>query len=83
MYLNVEEPNQSQLIFSTHESRLLNLKVLRKDEVYFAASKDGQSMFERLDEYEHDNPRTDLNLELAYLSGRYTGIPNIVNVTGI
>ena len=83
MYLNAEEPNQSQLIFSTHESRLLNLKVLRKDEVYFAASKDGQSMFERLDEYEHDNPRTDLNLELAYLSGRYTGIPNIVNVTGI
>jgi len=83
MYLNPDEPNQNQLIITTHETRLLNLKVLRKDEVYFAASINGQSVFVRLDEYENDIPRTDLNLELAYLSGRYSDIPNIVTVTGL
>jgi len=77
-YLNPEEPNQNQLIVTTHESRLLNLKKLRKDEIYFATNINGQSQFIRLDEYEQDSPRTDLNIELAYLSGRYTGIPRFI-----
>jgi hypothetical protein len=77
MYLSPERPNQNQLIITTHESRLLNLKRLRKDEIYFASNKNEQSEFVRLDKYDADT-RTDLNIELSYLNGRYGGIPKII-----
>ncbi|MGL4607682.1 MAG: AAA family ATPase [Eubacteriaceae bacterium] len=78
MYLNSEKSVQSQLIITTHESRLLNLKNLRKDEIYFATSQCGESEFIRLDEFEISNPRTDLNIETAYLNGRYGGVPTLI-----
>ena len=83
MYLDSETPNRNQLIITTHESRLLNLRKLRKDEIYFALNSNGQSQFIRLDEYEQDNTRTDLNIELAYLSGRYGGIPTLIKCEDI
>jgi hypothetical protein len=78
MYLNSDKSIQNQLIITTHESRLLNLKNLRKDEIYFATSQCGESEFIRLDEFETSNPRTDLNIEIAYLNGRYGGIPTLI-----
>ena len=78
MHLNHEIPNQNQLIITTHESRLLNLRRLRKDEIYFATNHNGESEFVRLDIYENEETRSDLNIELAYLNGRYSGIPQIV-----
>ncbi len=78
MYLNPETPNFNQLIITTHESRLLNLRKLRKDEIYFVTNRNGESEFIRLDEYEYGKSRSDLNIELAYLSGRYNGVPNII-----
>lgn len=78
MYLNPETPNQNQLIITTHESRLLNLRKMRKDEIYFVTNRQGESEFVRLDEFESGESRSDLNIELAYLNGRYHGIPNII-----
>ncbi len=78
MYLNPEAPNNNQLIITTHESRLLNLRKLRKDEIYFTSNCNGESQFVRLDEFENGESRCDLNIELAYLNGRYSGIPNII-----
>lgn len=78
MYLNPESPNNNQLIVTTHESRLLNLRKLRKDEIYFASNWNGESEFVRLDEFESGESRSDLNIELAYLNGRYSAIPNII-----
>ncbi len=78
MYLNPETPNNNQLIITTHESRLLNLRKLRKDEIYFATNRNGESEFVRLDEFESGKSRSDLNIEMAYLSGRYNGVPIII-----
>jgi len=78
MYLNPDNPNSNQLIITTHESRLLNLRKLRKDEIYFVSNRNGESEFVRLDEFESGESRSDLNIELAYLNGRYSGIPNII-----
>lgn len=78
MYLNPEEINFNQLIITTHESRLLNLKTLRKDEINFISNINGESHIVRLDEFEASKSRSDINLELAYLNGRYNGIPNII-----
>lgn len=78
MYLNPEEINFNQLIITTHESRLLNLKILRKDEINFISNINGESHIVRLDEFEASESRSDINIELAYLNGRYNGIPNII-----
>lgn len=78
MYLNPETANQNQLIITTHESRLLNLKRLRKDEIYFATNRNGESRFVRLDEFEGGVSRSDLNIETSYLNGRYGGIPVLI-----
>lgn len=78
LYLKQENQKAKQLIITTHESRLLNLNNLRKDEIYFATNYKGESSFTRLDEYDNGNARTDVNIELAYLRGRYNAIPNVI-----
>ena len=78
MYLNPDEVHSNQLIITTHESRLLNLKTLRKDEINFITNINGESQIVRLDDFESSESRSDINIELAYLNGRYNGIPNII-----
>ena len=77
-YLELDKQKNRQLIITTHESRLLNLNHLRKDEIYFSTNKKGESEFVRLDEYENGNARADVNIEVAYLRGRYNAIPNFI-----
>lgn len=65
--------SKSQLIFTTHESHLLDLDLLRQDEIWFTEKKlDGSSTFYPLSDF---NPREDKNIRLGYLEGRYGGIP--------
>ncbi len=62
-----------QLIVSTHESRLLDFKLLRRDEVWFVEKKGtGDSHIYSLEEY---NERFDKKIDKAYLEGRYGGVP--------
>lgn len=73
-YKNMEKTN-SQLIITTHESRLLDLDTIRRDEVWFAENsiERGTNLYS-LEEFK---TRFDLKLDKAYLLGRYGGIPNI------
>lgn len=73
-YKNMEKTN-SQLIITTHESRLLDLDTIRRDEVWFAenTTKEGTNLYS-LEEFK---TRFDLRLDKAYLLGRYGGIPQI------
>lgn len=65
--------NNSQLIFTTHESHLLDLDLFRQDEIWFSEKKnDGSTSFYPLSDF---NPREDKNIRLGYLEGRYGGIP--------
>ena len=64
---------KSQLIFTTHESHLLDNDLLRRDEIWFTEKKqDGSTEFYPLSNF---NPRGDKVLERGYLEGRYGGIP--------
>jgi AAA15 family ATPase/GTPase len=83
MYLNHDPTSQNQLIITTHESRLLNLQKLRKDEIYFATNNHGESQFVRLDDYESGDTRADLNIALSYLNGRYGGIPELIKYADV
>lgn len=73
-YKNMEKTN-SQLIITTHESRLLDLDTIRRDEVWFAENtiEEGTNLYS-LEEFK---TRFDLKLDKAYLLGRYGGIPQI------
>ena len=61
----------TQLIFTIHESNLLNLDVIRADEVWFVEKdQQGASHLTSLAEYK---PRNDIRR--GYLQGRYGAIP--------
>nr|WP_246352445.1 ATP-binding protein [Sphingomonas xinjiangensis] len=66
-------PKGAQLIFTTHETRLLNLHHLRRDQVWFCErSNSGESTLFSLLEF---SPRKDENFEVGYLGGRYGAVP--------
>ena len=70
---SLNSTSRSQLIFTTHESHLLDDNLLRRDEIWFTEKKsDGSTEFYPLSNF---NPRGDKVLERGYLQGRYGGIP--------
>ena len=62
-----------QLIVTTHESRLMDFDLLRRDEIWFVDKKrNGETDIYSLEEY---NERFDKKIDKAYLDGRYGGVP--------
>lgn len=67
----------NQIIFTTHSSSLLDLDLLRKDEIWFIEKNNfGESNIYSLEEYK---PRYDKDIRKGYLSGRFGAIPIIGN----
>lgn len=65
----------TQLIFTTHESTLMDQDILRRDEIWLMEkTKEGVSSFSRLDE--KFNLRFDKELEKNYLKGLFGATPN-------
>lgn len=69
-------PNNAQLVFTTHETSILNQDVFRRDQIWF--SEKDQTQASKVYPLTDFSPRKGReNLELAYLSGRYGGLPYI------
>jgi len=65
----------SQLVVTTHEIHLLNLDLLRRDEIWFTQKHDnGTTSLYSLEEYQ---PRFDKDIRKGYLAGRFGGVPDI------
>lgn len=66
--------NGAQLIFNTHDTNLLKLDFLRRDQIYFTEknNRNGASELYSLDEF---SVRKSENIEKGYLQGRYGAIP--------
>ena len=75
--LNLFHQSESaQLIFSTHNTNLLNMKKIRKDQVYFVNKRDdGSSDLYSL--FDYKDFRETMDAEKAYLQGRFDAIPYI------
>lgn len=72
-FLKLASERNIQLVVTTHESRLLDFDLLRRDEVWFAdKDKEGSTTIYSLEEY---NSRFDCKVDKAYLDGRYGGVP--------
>lgn len=66
-------PNQAQLIFSTHETQLLNFSNVRRDQIWFTERcPDGSSHIAPLTDYKV--PKNS-NLRNGYLNGKFGAIP--------
>jgi AAA15 family ATPase/GTPase len=66
-----------QLIFTTHESHLMDQNLFRTDEIWLTEKNErGETSFAPLSEYKL---RTDLDLRKGYLSGRFGAIPVMAN----
>ncbi len=66
--------NAAQLIYATHNTNLLDLKKLRKDQIYFCNKKEDAST-EVYSLYDYSDFRDTLDVEKAYLQGRFNAIP--------
>lgn len=72
-FLELAAQRNIQLIVTTHESRLLDFDLLRRDEIWFVNKRrSGESDIYSLEEY---NVRFDQKIDKAYLEGRYGGVP--------
>jgi hypothetical protein len=70
----------SQLVFTTHDTTLLDTALLRRDQIWFV-EKDGERATRLYSLLEY-SPRKDEALERGYLKGRYGAIPFIGNLEG-
>jgi predicted ATPase len=69
-------PRGAQLIFTTHDTSLLNY--LNRDEVWLTEKgANGATTLTALAEYGGDKVRQSLNLERAYLQGRFGAVPDL------
>ena len=69
-------PKNAQLVFTTHETSILNQDVFRRDQIWFCEKEMNQAT--RLYPLTDFSPRKGReNLEAAYLAGRYGALPYI------
>ncbi|MDQ6992769.1 MAG: ATP-binding protein [Mariprofundus sp.] len=69
-------PNNAQLVFTTHDTSILNQDLFRRDQIWFSEKDQNQaSKVYPLTDFSPRKGRE--NLELAYLSGRYGALPYI------
>ena len=69
-------PHGAQVIFTTHNTELMNEELIRKDQIYFVDKNrnEGYSELYTISEF---STKTSDNIRKGYLLGKYGAIPNI------
>lgn len=69
-------PNGAQIVFTTHNTELLDMELLRKDQLYFVDknNEDGVSELYSISDF---SMQTTGNIRKGYLLGKYGATPNI------
>ena len=70
------EGTYGQLIFTTHNTSLLDKRYLRRDQIWFVDKKSGKSSLFSLSDFK---PRNDASFEKEYLSGTFGAIPRFLD----
>ena len=73
---------KGQLIFTTHDAGLLDGKIFRNDEIWFA-EKDRETQNTHLYTLDEFKPRADLDIEKGYLNGRFGAIPFLAKLNDL
>lgn len=80
LFFKLTANNESQLIATTHEALLLDLDLLRRDEIWFVEKEQNGSKLFSLDQFQE---RSDKVVSKSYLLGRYGAIPIFKNFNNI
>lgn len=70
--------NGAQLIFNTHDTNLLNLNILRRDQIWFT-EKENDTGISDLYSLSDFSVRKEENIGKGYMHGRYGAVPFIKN----
>ena len=83
-FVNTRGSKPAQLIFTTHETGLLNLDWFRRDQIWFTENKSADRSTDLFSLTEIRNVRKDENFGKGYIAGKYGAIPmlnlNFANV---
>lgn len=84
LFVNTRGSKPAQLIFTTHETGLLNLDLFRRDQIWFTENKSADRSTDLFSLTEIRNVRKDENFGKGYIAGKYGAIPmlnlNFANV---
>ena len=69
-------PNGAQLVFTTHNTELMGMDLLRKDQFYFVDKRNADGVSE-LYSVSELGTRTTENIQKNYILGKYGAIPNV------
>ncbi len=73
-------PLNAQLIFSTHNTSLLDREFFRRDQIWFVEKdREGASKLYPMTDF---SPRNDESFERAYMRGRYGALPILPSIAG-
>lgn len=75
LFMNVSTQKFAQLIFTTHETGLLNLDLLRRDQIWFTELKGEDRSTDLYSLSEIKNVRKEDNFGKGYIAGKYGAIP--------
>jgi AAA15 family ATPase/GTPase len=65
----------SQIIFTAHDTNVLNSGVLRRDQIWFVCKDHGTSNIKSLEEYDKKYVRPDSPFDAFYMDGRLGALP--------
>src|SRR5439155_5216535 len=66
----------AQLLFTTHDSTLLDPELFRRDQIWLVEKRQGASEFFSLYDFNtEERPRNTEAFQRNYLAGRYGGVP--------
>lgn len=75
---SLDSDTKGQLIFTTHESNLLDQEIFRQDEIWFAEKdKNGSTDLYSLSDFKEHKT---IDIRKGYLNGRYGSIPFLANL---
>ena len=74
-FVNTRGSKPAQLIFTTHETGLLNLDLFRRDQIWFTEIKTKDRSTDLYSLTEIKNVRKDENFGKGYIAGKYGAIP--------
>lgn len=78
----ISNPNNTQLIFATHEVTLLDRDIFRTDQIWFAEKNEfGET--EMFSVQDFNNIREDIPFDKWYMAGKFGGQPNIDEIDSI
>jgi len=75
---NSDKDRPAQIVFSTHDTTLLNLKLLRRDQIYLTEKNNfGETRFFTLWDFPGEKARNSAAIAKKYMEGRLGGVPRL------